>query len=151
MSWPSVVKQVIQWHRSWLSCLKCSDQSGISRRNVFVRLTSPRCRPHHTQQQASQHRKHIKKTAIWAPPTLNWIQGAMQHDRLNQNPQTVLYCTTYKCQTRPQKTPWLSVQINNKLLSSASISSKDLVKFKVLCLSLLFSQSCFEAPDFFFH
>lgn len=69
-----------QWHRTWPACLKCSDQSGILMRNVFVRLASPRCRPHHTQQQAGQRRKHIKKIAIWAPRTLNWIQGAMQHD-----------------------------------------------------------------------
>lgn len=54
-------------------------QGEFLRRNVFVRLTSPRCRPHHTQQQVSQHKKH--KTAIWAPLTLNWIQRTMQHDR----------------------------------------------------------------------
>lgn len=56
-----------QWHRTWPACLKCSDQSGILTRNVFVRLASPRCRPHHTQQQAGQRRKHIKKNQPFEP------------------------------------------------------------------------------------
>lgn len=41
--------------------VRSTQTSGLLRRNVFVRLTSPRCRPRRTQQQASQHRKHIKQ------------------------------------------------------------------------------------------
>lgn len=145
MSGPSMVMQKVrQWHRSWLSCLKCSDWSRILRRNVFVRLASPRCRPHHTQQKASQHRKHIK-TAIWAPPTLNWIQRAMQHDRFAWTRTLKLFSITQLTNVQQDhkrsQTPSLSVQINSKSLSSVSISSKDSVKFKAVRL--------LQPPSFF--
>lgn len=108
-----------QWVRREIakSCSNSWVQSGILRRNVFVRLTSPRCRPHHTQQQASQHRKHIK-TAIWAPPTPNWIQRAMQHDRCGWTRTLRLFpitqLTNVKQDHKRLCSSSLSAHINNK-------------------------------------
>lgn len=56
-----------QWHRTWPACLKRSDQSGILMRNVFVHLASPRCRPHHTQQQAGRPAQKTHKKQSFEP------------------------------------------------------------------------------------
>lgn len=143
MSWPRAVKQRVSLrHRTWLSCYKRSGQSGILMRNVFVRLASPRCRPHHTQQQAGQHRKHIK-TAIWAPLPLNWIQGAMQHDWFAWTRTLKLFSITQLINVRQDhersRTRLLSAQTDKESLSAS-------VQFERLLLLQLQSRSA-RQPD----
>lgn len=86
---------------------KCGPEGELEEEECVCVLsfTSLWAAPHPAPGQPSQ--KHIK-TTVWAPPLLNWIQRAMQHDRYAAA-KALRHCslrlnyTTYKCQTRPQK------------------------------------------------